>query len=347
MALNRWFSDWTLIMTGVAEGYKKGIFSIHFSEPRPDNNGINPAFIFSINDPEKTLYSERIGLDLWKLDRIQIMTNIRQKINQYTGLILPDIQLPAQMSQTIRFEDYSDQVFCEAAFDGNLELIELLSKKKLFDVNKIYYKRTSALVYAASAGRYEVVKYLLELKFHPAFPIACDAIRHMSGSGMCIDDCVKGARFHLADNNFLKTVKYLIEKDKETPSDILSHYALGEAMLGDNYELVKVLLTDHRFNPMEGDLHDNFIYPAHRGYYKTLSLIINDYRTDLSRQIEMGWPMISNIEMDDQIKMSLEEAINYAINENGGKTDCKSLILPQTKTYNSSYNFCAFFENCV
>ena len=288
MALHRWFPDWTLVLAGVEEEYKKGGFLIHFSEPRPDRNGSNPTFLFFIQKEDETLYSERIDLDLFQQDRTQIMTNIRQKITQYTGLILSDPK-PLQI------------------------LGGTTSKQLTIAPSKML---TSApIVNAAAAGRYEVVKYLLELNPRPTFLIACDAITCMLGPGYSVNDGAKGARFHLADQAFLKTVKYLIDKDKETPGDVSSYFALGEAMLGNNYELVKLLLTDNRFHPMKGDLHDNFIYPAHRGYFQTLGLLINDHRTDLSQTIKMGWPMVSNIKMDKYILMSLKDAMTYVINE--------------------------------
>lgn len=65
---------------------------------------------------------------------------------------------------------------------------------------------------------------------------------------------------------------------------------------------------------MEGDLHDNFIYPVHRGYFQTVLLIINDPRTDLSRIIKMEWPML-NIPMGTTIYLSIIDALVYLINE--------------------------------
>src|SRR5271166_1817548 len=95
--LHRFFPDWTPLILGIEEKYKHSNYTIYFPEPRPDQHGTNPSFIFQIENvlTDNMVYSERIMLDEMRNNRETLMLRLRNKVTELTGIIIPPpIPLP-------------------------------------------------------------------------------------------------------------------------------------------------------------------------------------------------------------------------------------------------------------
>jgi hypothetical protein len=319
-SFEEWNKDPDLTLQKTKEEIYKIIDWKPVSEEEQKILKLQQELLASILNPPKP---EKYKFDHDTLNKIRTLYdafnhNNTEKIKE----MLPLVNLG--LKETSASQSFGNIFLCIASFYGNLEIIKLLMQDKNVDVKKAEYQVPhvcnagvySAIDYALIAGQLETVKFLesytpLQLwtilravcKYNPYYDITAN-------SG--------GIRCHIATKEFLTTLKYAIDKiitikeDKETkitPEFILNE-CLGEASLGNNYELVKILLTYPQTNPMKGRLKDIFVYPARYGHFDTVKLLIEDKRTNLSTE------MLFNHNISEDAKMiSIKNAMIEEIND--------------------------------
>jgi hypothetical protein len=338
MALYCWFVDWTPVLLGVEEKYQHGDYTIHFLELRSDKTGRNPRFTYMIENisENKSLYQSSCPLQELQNNRELVMTNIRNKVSEITGIkmkpVIP-LSTPKQLSNSdmlfmllhkacydnktddikyyllhINLSEHKDggnTLLCYSVFNGNLEVTKLLLDDVSVDVHKAHYKYRSPLILAISKGHYEVYKYLRTIVSVPndiMYQIVC------SFSKCSIEDVLIGVRNIKETSEFVRIVKELLEDTSINHDQNSFDDCLGECAYGGNNELVKLFLDHKLTNPMKGDLMMNFIYPTNNRHYDVVKLIINHKKTDLRHEITMSWPWF-NIGIEKSEKMILKEAI--------------------------------------
>lgn len=194
MSLQRWLPDWYPIKLGIDEKYVKDNFSIHFCEPRPNEEGIG-EFTYIIYKNDNMLYSARVNLSEFSNQREKIMTQIREKISDYTKITLMDPislpLLPIKSEEQKIIDNIIKCLFESSNKKDNDKLKYSLSQIDIIAHNKPLSKIDNDGLYMiicneAFKGNLEIIEYIMSntrININKSYDGGVSAIYHATSQG--------------------------------------------------------------------------------------------------------------------------------------------------------------------
>lgn len=157
-------------------------------------------------------------------------------------------------------EELIDSLIIVSFNNGNIELIQILLKNKIIDID--YLNRL--MIDACLSNNEEIVKFMLSYcsdiyREYPEYPNAICAV---------------------SDFGYYKILKLLLEDGRLDPG-IDNNTPIRFACNLGHYKTVELLLNDPRVDP---SINDNYclIRASYSNYHKTVKLLLNDPRVDQS-----------------------------------------------------------------